>query len=146
MPSCFNGLVSFCFLIVKQNGWCHMQWFAFYGQQTVDNCTQTVPTWCHKAWKRKRGEFAHIYFAIFSIRLTGGKSPKASEFALFSQSFYLWPRLPSVSPQRLWLLLPLLPPCPDLPCLPLVTLLSNAIWWHHGGPKQPALRYDLSVW
>lgn len=65
------------------------------------------------------GTQMHIYFTIFSIRLTSGKSAMASEFALFSQSFYLWPRLPSVSPQRLWLLLPLLPSCPDLPCLSL---------------------------
>lgn len=58
-------------------------------------------------------------FSIFSISLTSGKSPKASKFALFSRSFYLWPQLPSVSPQRLLLLLPLLPSCPDLRCLSL---------------------------
>lgn len=60
-----------------------------------------------------------IYFSIFSICLPNGKSPKASNFALFSRSFYLWPRLLSVSPQRLRLLLPLLPSCPDLRCLSL---------------------------
>lgn len=62
-----------------------------------------------------------LTFMLLSFPLVSqvGKLPWLLNLTSFSDHFIFDPQLPSVSPQRLWLLLPSLASCPDLPCLSL---------------------------